>query len=110
MDEDGFFFIIDRKKEVIFSGGYNIYPSEVEHVLLEHPEVAEAAVVGMPDAYYGAAVKALVILQPAASVSAQDLIAFCSDKLANYKIPKKILFTEELPKNLLGKVLKRQLV
>jgi len=109
-DSDGFFFIIDREKDIIFSGGLNIYPSEVERVLLEHPSVAEATTVSMPDAYYGAVAKAFVILKPNRQASEAELIRFCADKLAKFKIPKKIIFRSELPKNILGKVLKRALM
>jgi len=108
-DEDGFFYVIDRKKEIIFSGGYNIYPSEVEAVLLEHPAVAEAAVVGRSDAHYGAVVTAIVALKPRQTLSEGDLLAFCTGKLAKYKLPKKIVFQQELPKTILGKVLKYRL-
>lgn len=108
-DEDGFFYVIDRKKEIIFSGGYNIYPSEVEAVLLEHPAVAEAAVVGRADAHYGAVVTAIVALKPRQTLSEGDLLDFCTGKLAKYKLPKKIVFQQELPKTILGKVLKYRL-
>jgi long-chain acyl-CoA synthetase len=109
-DQDGFFFIVDRKKDIIFSGGYNIYPSEVECVLREHPEVSDASAVAMPDDYYGAVVKAYVIAKLHCSPTETELIQFCLGKLAKYKIPRKIVFRRDLPTSILGKVLKRELV
>ncbi len=108
-DQDGFFFIVDRKKDIIFTGGYNVYPSEVEDVIHDHPDVLEASAVGMPDEYYGSVVKAFVILKPNRSTTETELLQFCYGKLAKYKIPKKIVFCRELPKSFLGKVLKREL-
>ncbi len=110
MDEDGYFYIVDRKKDIIFSGGYNIYPSEVERVLMEHPKVAEASAVGIPHEYYGETVKAFVTLFAGASATERELLEFCQGKLAKFKIPKQIVIRPELPKNLLGKVLKRELL
>lgn len=108
-DKDGYFYLLDRKKDIIFSGAYNIYPAEVEKVLLEHPAVAEVAVVGVPDTYYGEHVKAVVILNEGQSLLARDLIEHCRGKLAKFKIPKEIEFVDHLPKNFLGKVLRRVL-
>ncbi|MBN2355760.1 long-chain fatty acid--CoA ligase [candidate division KSB1 bacterium] len=109
-DSEGYFFIVDRKKDIIFCGGYNIYPSEVEKVLLEHPDVGEAAVVPMPDAYYGEVVKAFIVPRNSGKGLQQEaLINFCKGKLAKYKIPRHIEFRAEFPRNLLGKVLKREL-
>lgn len=110
MDEDGYFFIVDRKKDMIISGGYNVYPREVEEVLYQHPAVQEAAVAGVPHEYYGEMVKAYVVLKEGASVSADELIQFCREQLASYKVPKEIEFRKELPKTLVGKVLRRVLV
>lgn len=110
MDEDGYFFIVDRKKDMIISGGYNVYPREVEEVLYEHPAVQEAAVAGVPHKYYGEMVKAFVVRRGGASVSEDELIEFCKEQLASYKVPKEIDFREELPKTLVGKVLRRVLV
>ncbi len=110
-DKDGYFYIVDRRKDIIFCGGYNVYPSEVEQVLREHPLVAEAAVVPMPDQYYGEVVKAFVVLRDhSKSVSEEELINFCKGKLAKYKIPKSISFRNDFPRNMLGKVLKRELL
>jgi long-chain acyl-CoA synthetase len=108
-DEEGYFFIVDRKKEIIFCGGYNIYPSEVERVLLEHEAVAEAAVMGVSDQYYGSVVTAFVVLREGQQAAEEELIQFCYGKLAKFKIPRAIHFRQELPRNMLGKVIKRQL-
>ncbi|MBN1479725.1 long-chain fatty acid--CoA ligase [candidate division KSB1 bacterium] len=110
MDQDGYFYIIDRKKEIILSGGFNIYPSEVEAVLLMRPEVKECAVIGIPDNFYGEIVKAFVVLQRGKLCEEQDLLAFCRINLAHFKVPKNITFVQSLPKNFLGKVLKRNLI
>jgi len=106
-DQDGYFFLVDRKKDIIFTGAYNIYPAEVERVLLEHPAVSEAVVIGIPDPYYGERVKAVVVLEQGQTVGAAELGEFCRGKLAKFKIPKEIEFIDHLPKNFLGKVLRR---
>ncbi|MBI3954158.1 MAG: long-chain fatty acid--CoA ligase [Chloroflexi bacterium] len=110
VDPDGFFTIVDRKKEMIIAGGYNIYPREVEEVLFEHPKVREAAVIGIPDAYRGETVKALVVLKEGQSATPEELVAFCRGKLARYKVPTAIEFRQELPKSAIGKVLRRVLM
>ncbi|WP_202319920.1 long-chain-fatty-acid--CoA ligase [Archaeoglobus neptunius] len=111
MDEDGYFYIVDRKKDMIIAGGYNIYPREVEEVLYEHPAVMEAAVVGVPDPYRGETVKAFVVLKPeyADKVTEEDIIKFCKERLAAYKVPKIVEFRDELPKSAVGKILRRVL-
>jgi len=111
MDEDGYFYIVDRKKDMIIAGGYNIYPREVEEVLYEHPAVAEAAVVGVPDPYRGETVKAFIELKPEwkGKVTEEDIIKFCKERLAPYKVPRLVEFRDELPKSLVGKVLRRVL-
>jgi len=109
MDEDGFFFIVDRKKELIIRGGYNVYPREIEEVLYAHPAVAEAAVVGVPDNWLGEEVKAFVAVNPGQAVSADELIAHCKERVAAYKYPRSIEFRDELPKSATGKILKREL-
>jgi long-chain acyl-CoA synthetase len=109
-DEDGFLFIVGRSKELIIRGGYNVYPAEVEDVLHAHPAVAEAAVIGIPDDRLGEEVMAVVTLQPGASVTAPELIAFCKERIAAYKYPRVIEFRDELPKNALGKILKDELL
>ena len=108
VDEDGYFFIVDRKKEMILRGGYNVYPREIEEVLYEHPAVAEAAVVGIPDDKMGEEVGAAVVLKKGEDVSADDLKAFVKDQVANYKYPRRIWFLDELPKGPTGKILKRE--
>jgi long-chain acyl-CoA synthetase len=108
-DEDGYLFIVSRKKELIIRGGYNVYPSEIEDVLHAHPAVAEAAVVGIPDERLGEEVMAVVTLQIGVSLEGSELIAFCKTRLAAYKYPRVIEFRDVLPKNTLGKVLKSEL-
>jgi long-chain acyl-CoA synthetase len=110
MDEDGFFEIVDRKKDMIIAGGYNIYPREIEEVLFEHPAVKEAAVAGIPDKYRGETVKAFIIVKDGESVTAEELETFCRQRLAAYKVPRKYEFRAALPKTLVGKVLRRQLL
>ncbi|WP_290597452.1 MULTISPECIES: long-chain-fatty-acid--CoA ligase [unclassified Archaeoglobus] len=111
MDEDGYFYIVDRKKDMIIAGGYNIYPREVEEVLYEHPAVVEAAVVGVPDPYRGETVKAFIVLKPEykGKVSEEEIIKFCRERLAAYKVPRIVEFRDELPKSAVGKILRRVL-
>jgi len=109
-DEDGFLFIVSRKKELIIRGGYNVYPSEIENVLHAHPAVAEAAVVGVPDERLGEEVMAVVIARGAVELRETELVAWCRERLAAYKCPRIYRFRSELPKNTLGKVLKDELV
>jgi len=108
-DQDGFLFIVSRKKELIIRGGYNVYPTEIEDVLHSHPAVAEAAVIGIPDDRLGEEVMAVVKLQGDWDLVAADLIAYCKERLAAYKYPRVVEFRDELPKNTLGKILKREL-
>ena len=111
MDEDGYFYIVDRKKDMIIAGGYNIYPREVEEVLYQHEAVQEAAVVGVPDPYRGETVAAFLVLKPEyqGKVSEKDIERFCRQNLAAYKVPRIIQFRESLPKSSVGKILKREL-
>jgi long-chain acyl-CoA synthetase len=109
MDEDGFFFIVDRKKELIIRGGYNVYPREIEEVLYSHPDVQEAAVIGVPDQRLGEEVKAVVVVKSGRSLDADELIAYCKERVAAYKYPRSVEFRDELPKNATGKILKREL-
>ena len=109
MDEDGFFFIVDRKKELIIRGGYNVYPREVEEVLYSHPAVAQAAVVGVPHVRLGEEVKAFVTVKPDRSASESDLIAYCKDRLAAYKYPRSVEVRDSLPLTAAGKIAKREL-
>jgi len=108
-DEDGYFTIVDRKKDMIVVSGYNVYPREVEETLFRHPAVADAAVVQYPDAYQGESVMAFVVLKQGASATEQELIDFCRSEIAVFKCPRKIIFRTELPKNNTGKVLRREL-
>lgn len=110
MDEDGYFYIIDRKKDMIIAGGFNIYPREVEEVLFEHPAIQEAAVVGVPDPYRGETVKAYIVLKEGMQLSEKELEKFCRERLASYKIPRLVEFRKELPKSTIGKVLRRVLL
>jgi len=109
VDEDGYFYITGRKKDIIIRGGENVSPVEVEEVLLQHPSVAEAGVVGIPDAVYGEEIKAFVVIKPGEQVSEEELIAFCKDRLPTFKRPKKVQFIKSLPRNILGKVLRAEL-
>ncbi len=109
MDQDGFIVITDRKKDLILVGGFNAYPREIEEVLYTHPAVAEAAVVGVPDPKSGEHVKAFIQLKPGQEATEEEIIAFCKERLAGYKRPREIEFRDELPKSLIGKVLRRVL-
>lgn len=107
-DEEGYFFIVDRKKDMIIVGGFNVYPREVEEVLFEHAGIVEAAVVGIPDPNFGEEVLAFVVKKDD-SLTEEQLLEYCAQKLAKYKVPKRIEFLEELPKNTTGKILRRSL-
>ncbi len=109
LDEDGFAYIVDRKKDLIISGGFNVYPSEVEQVLWAHPAVRDCAVIGVPDEKWGEAVKAVVELKPGHSVTESELIAFCKERLGGVKCPKSVEFSEHLPRSPVGKVLKKEI-
>ena len=109
VDEDGYFFIVDRKKELIIRGGFNVYPREVEEVLFAHPAVAAAAVIGISDERLGEEIKAVVQLKTGQSVTAEELIAFCKERVAAYKYPRSVQFVEQLPIGPTGKILKREL-
>lgn len=110
MDEDGYFYIMDRQKDMIIAGGFNIYPREVEEVLYDHPAVQEVAVIGVPDPYRGETVKAYLVLKPDAQVTEKELNTYCRSKLANFKVPRLYEFRDQLPKTTVGKVLRRELV
>ena len=109
MDEDGFFFIEGRKKDMILASGYNIYPDEIDRVLVEHPAVLEAATIGVPDEKRGETVKSFVVLTPGKRATPDELLAHCREYLAAYKVPRHIEFRDELPKSTVLKVLRRQL-
>jgi long-chain acyl-CoA synthetase len=110
MDEEGYFSIVDRKKELIIAGGYNVYPREVEEVLYEHPKILEVCVAGVPDSYRGEIVKAFVVLRPGEQASTDEIREFAKARLAAYKVPRAVEFRDELPKTLIGKVLRRALI
>jgi long-chain acyl-CoA synthetase len=110
LDEDGYLFIVDRKKDVIKPSGFQVWPREVEEVIASHPSVNEVGVVGVPDEYQGEAVKAWIVLRPGQRVTADEIRVYCRKKLAGYKIPKHVEFTDSLPKTMVGKVLRRELV
>lgn len=109
MDEDGYFYIVDRKKDMIISGGYNIYPRDIEEVFFEHPKVVEATAIGVPHQKRGETAKVFVVLKPGESATQEEMIAFCEGKLAKYKWPTEVEFRNELPKTNVGKVLKKEL-
>lgn len=109
MDSDGWFYVVDRKKDMINASGYKVWPREVEDVLYSHPAVREAAVVGVPDEYRGETVKAYVSLQSGQSVDADELVAFCKKQMAAYKYPRQVEFVVDLPKTVTGKILRREL-
>jgi len=108
-DEDGYFYVVDRKKDLIIRGGYNVFPREVEEVLYEHPDVLEAAVVGIPDPIHGEEIGAAVVLRSGADASADELQGYVKSQLAAYKYPRRIWFLDELPKGPTGKILKREI-
>ncbi len=108
-DEDGYVYIVDRKKDMIISGGENIYPREIEELLYQHPAILECTVIGIPDDYWGENVKACVVLKPEQKATEDELIQFCKDNMASYKKPKSVDFLDELPKSPQGKILKREL-
>ncbi|MFL5282644.1 MAG: AMP-binding protein [Rhodopila sp.] len=104
VDEEGYYFIVDRWKDMYISGGENVYPAEVENVLYQHEAVAEAAVIGVPDQRWGEVGRAVVVLKPGRSLSETDIIAHCAASLARYKLPHSVVFTDALPRNATGKV------
>ncbi len=110
VDEDGYFFIVDRKKDLIIRGGYNVYPREIEEVLYEHPEVVEAAVIGQPDPVLGEEVAAAVVLRPGSSITGPELRDYVKGQVAAYKYPRRVWVMETLPKGPTGKILKREIV
>jgi long-chain acyl-CoA synthetase len=109
MDEDGYVFIVDRKKDMIIAGGYNVYPREIDEVLYEHPKIADAVSIGVPDAYRGETVKVFVVVKPEETLTEEEVIAHCKEKLAAYKVPRIVEFRQELPKSMVGKVLRKEL-
>jgi len=108
-DERGYIYLVDRSKDVIISGGANVYPRELEEVLLQHPGIHEVAVIGLRDDYWGEIVVAAVVAKPGQQLGKDDVVQYCADNLAGYKKPKRVEFLDELPKSAYGKILKRQL-
>ena len=110
MDEKGYFYVVDRKKDMIIAGGFNIYPREIEEVLYEHDAIQECVVAGIPDPYRGETVKAYIVLKEGETVTEEELDKFCREELAAFKVPRKYEFRKELPKTAVGKILRRTLV
>ncbi len=109
MDEEGYFYIVDRKKDMIIAGGYNIYPRDIDEVLFEHPKILEACAIGVPDTYRGETVKAFVVMKPGETMTAEEVIDYCKEKLAKYKVPTMVEFIDTLPKSGVGKILRKEL-
>jgi acyl-CoA synthetase (AMP-forming)/AMP-acid ligase II len=109
MDDEGYIYLKDRMKDMVVSGGENIYPVEVENAIAHHESVADVAVIGVPDEKYGEALLAFVVLRPEKSLDLEEMIAFCRDRIAGYKIPRKLEIIEEMPRNPSGKILKKEL-
>jgi len=108
-DEDGYLYIVDRKKDMIIAGGYNIYPRDIDEILFEHPKVVEACTVGVPDQYRGETVKAFIVVKPGETLTTEEMNTYCREKLAAYKVPKLYEFVDDLPKSAVGKILRRKL-
>jgi long-chain acyl-CoA synthetase len=108
-DEDGYLSIVDRKKDMIISAGYNVYPVEVDNLLFDHPKVLEACCVGIEDSYRGESLRAFCVLKPGEELTPEEVIAFCKERLAPYKVPREVVFLDELPKSVVGKILRREL-
>jgi len=109
MDEDGYVFVVDRKKDMIISSGYNVYPREIDEVLYEHPKILDAVAIGVPDPYRGEIVKAYIVLKPGESVTEEEIIQFSKARLAPYKVPRSVEFRQSLPKSMVGKVFRKEL-
>lgn len=108
-DEDGYIFIVDRTKDLIISGGYNVYPREIDEIVMQHPKVKDAITIGIPDEYRGEVPKVFVMLEEGVTATAEEIIEFCKEKLAPYKVPRKVEFRSELPRSAVGKALRRVL-
>ena len=111
MDEDGYFYIVDRKKDMVLIGGFNVYPNTVERILMEHDAIADVAVAGIPhpEKEGQEALKAWIVLAEGLSATKDDILAFCRERLAEYEVPRRMAFVESLPKTTVGKILKREL-
>jgi long-chain acyl-CoA synthetase len=111
MSEDGYFRIVDRKKDIILAaGGYNVYPREIEDVLYEHPKVLEVAAIGVPVGGSDQRAKVFVVLRPGETATQEEIVDFCRERLAKFKVPKEVEFRQELPKTMVGKILRRELM
>lgn len=108
-DQEGYLSIVDRKKDLVISSGYNIYPVEVDNVLFDHPKILEACAVGVPDSYRGESLKAFVVLKEGEELTAEEVTGYCRERLAPYKVPREVEFLDELPKTAVGKILRREL-
>jgi acyl-CoA synthetase (AMP-forming)/AMP-acid ligase II len=108
-DDEGYFYLVDRKRDIIISGGFNIYPGEIEQVLFSHPAVSDCAVIGVPDRKWGESVKAIVQCKPGLSATQEQLIQLCEQRLGKLKTPKSIEFWDDLPRSPVGKVLKKEI-
>jgi fatty-acyl-CoA synthase len=108
-DEEGYFFIVDRKKDMFISGGENVYPAEIEKALYQHPAVHMCAVIGLPDPKWGEVGKACIVLKPGTTATEEEFLKFMADRLAKYKVPKSVSFMDALPISAAGKILKREL-
>ncbi len=109
MDNDGYFFLVDRAKDMIVSGGTNVYPAEVECIIHQMEEIADVGVISVPDKKWGEQVKAVVVVKQGCSVSEEDIISFCKERLAGFKVPKSVDYAESIPRSLIGKMLKKDL-
>jgi long-chain acyl-CoA synthetase len=109
MDEDGYVTIVDRKKDMIIASGFNIYPKEIDELLMTHPKVLEVCTIGIPDAYRGETVKTYIVPRPGQTLTEEEVKSFCKEALAAYKVPKRVEFIDALPKSAVGKILRREL-
>jgi long-chain acyl-CoA synthetase len=109
MDQDGFFYIVDRKDDLVISSGFNVYPSQIEEVLEKHPKVKDAAVIGVPDRIKGQTILAVIVLQEGMQGDKEEFLSYCKENMPDYRVPKAILFRDAIPRNQAGKILKRVL-
>jgi long-chain acyl-CoA synthetase len=110
MDNDGYFYITDRKKDLIIIGGFNVFPREIDEILCKHPKVKEGITVGLPDEYRGERIKVYVVLKDGESATEEEFIAYFRENLITYKVPSEVEFRTDLPKSMLGKILRRELL
>jgi long-chain acyl-CoA synthetase len=109
MDEEGYFYIVDRKKDLIISGGLNVYPRDIDEVLFEHPKIKEACAIGIPHPTRGEAIKVFIVLKEGEKLTQEEVIQYCSSNLAKFKLPTEVEFRDDLPKTNVGKVLRKEL-